>query len=470
MNSEIIEPNVSNFVNSLRDMGYTFPIAIADIIDNSITAKAKNISVIASAKPQMQLSLLDDGNGMNEEELIEAMRLATKNPYSRRAKSDLGKYGLGLKTASFSQCKKLTVISKKEEKISVKQWDLDYISKKNKWLLITPSKTSLSQIPLFKNLVEQKSGTLVVWERIDGIEDQAFSSEITKLRDHLALVFHRFLEGIPGTKMLEITINNNSLKPFNPFNPEHPASQQLPIEKIKIKGKNVIVQPFILPHHSKVSQLEYEKYATDEGYTKSQGFYLYRANRLLIYGTWWKLHKSIDAHKLVRIKIDIPNDQDQFWGIDIKKSTASPSEEIKKDLKRIILQVTEKGSRPFTGRGRRIEDKTVNKFWGLSPLNGEIRFVLNTDHPLLNHLKSSIDEEEIELLNTYLKGIQAFLPLDAIQSKLQQNPHEVNQRSILKKEEMEDLINKLKLSNLDKNLMEELLNTEIFKEYGSVKK
>src|SRR5690606_3175789 len=147
-----------------------------------------------------------------------------------------------------------------------------------------------------------------------------------------------------------------------PFNPEHPASQQLPIEKIKIGKKNVLVQPFILPHHSKVSQAEYEKYATDEGYTKSQGFYLYRANRLLIYGTWWKLHKSIDAHKLVRIKIDITNDQDQYWGIDIKKSTASPNEEIKKDLKRIISQVTEKGSRPYTGRGRKIEDKTVNRF------------------------------------------------------------------------------------------------------------
>lgn len=470
MQSELIEPNVSNFVNSLRDMGYTFPIAIADIVDNSITANAKNVNILATARPNMQLALLDDGIGMDEEELIEAMRLATKSPNSKRKKSDLGKYGLGLKTASFSQCKKLTVVSKKGSEISSKQWDLDYISHENKWLLITPEKNLLKKIPLYKELLKQTSGTLVVWEDIDGIEVQAFSNEITKLRDHLALVFHKFLEGMPGIKVLKISINNNSIKPFNPFNPEHAASQQLPAEKIKINGETILVQPFILPHHSKVSQSEYEKYATDEGYIRSQGFYLYRANRLLIYGTWWKLHKSIDAHKLVRIKIDIPNSQDQYWGIDIKKSTASPSEEIKKDLKRIISQVTEKGSRPYTGRGRKIEDKTINRFWGLSPLNGEIRFVLNTEHPMLNHLKASINAEEVELLNTYLKGIQAFLPLDAIQSKLQQNPHEVNQKSILTEEEMESIINKLKSSNLDDSLMEQLFNTEIFKEYRSVKK
>lgn len=465
MNSEIIEPNVSNFINSLRDMGYTFSIAIADIIDNSITASAKNIEIMALANPEMSLSLLDDGQGMNKKELVEAMRLATRSPHSERNKLDLGKYGLGLKTASFSQCKKLTVISKKDSTISARQWDLDYISKENKWLLLTPKESSLKKIALYKELLQQKSGTLVIWEKIDGVEPKAFSNEVIKLREHLSLVFHRFLEKSPGKKPLRISINKNTLKPFNPFNPEHPASQQMPAEKIKIEGEDIIVQPYILPHHSKVSQAEYERYATDEGYTKSQGFYLYRANRLLIHGTWWKLHKSIDAHKLVRIKIDIPNNQDQYWGIDIKKSTASPNEEIKGDLKRIISQVTERGSRPYTGRGRKIEDKNIYRFWELSPLNGEIRFVLNNKHPLLNHIRSKLNEEGAQLVDTYLKGIQAYLPLDAIQSKLQQNPHEVNQKSLISKEEVEGILTKLKTSDLDQDLLKELLNSELFKEY-----
>lgn len=469
MYSEVIEPNVSNFIHSLRDMGYTFPIAVADIIDNSITANANKINIVATFKPDMRFEILDDGIGMHTDELIEAMRLATKNPEAKRKKSDLGKYGLGLKTASFSQCKKLTVVSKKGKDITARQWDLDYISVNNKWLLITPEYSSIKNFPLYKELIKQDSGTLVIWEHIDAIEMKAFSNEIAKLRDHLSLVFHRFIEGFPGIKALKIIVNENLLKAFNPFNPEHPASQQLPVEKIKISNQNILVQPFILPHHSKVSQEEYDKYATDEGYTRSQGFYLYRANRLLIYGTWWKLHKMIDAHKLVRIKIDIPNDQDQYWGIDIKKSTASPSEEIKKDLKRIISQVTERGSRPYTGRGRKIEDKSINRFWELSPLNGQVRFILNTRHPLLNHLINLITEEEEELLNSYLKGIQAFLPLDAIQSKLQQSPHEVNQKSLLSSEETKKLMNKLKSADLDQYLMEQLMNTEIFKENGEIK-
>lgn len=117
---------------------------------------------------------------------------------------------------------------------------------------------------------------------------------------------------------MKIYINGQQLEPFNPFNPKHIATQQLVPEKIKYLDSEVIVQPYILPHHSKLSQQEFEKYATKDGYTKSQGFYLYRAYRLLIFGTWWGMHRTNDAHKLIRIKIDIPNDQDLAWGIDIK--------------------------------------------------------------------------------------------------------------------------------------------------------
>ena len=167
-------------------------------------------------------------------------------------------------------------------------------------------------------------------------------------------------------KSFNIYLNDNVIKPFNPFNEKHLATQELANEKIKFNECTISIRPYILPHHSKLSQQEYEKYATEEGYTKSQGFYLYRANRLLIHGTWWGLHKLIDAHKLVRIKIDISNDIDNFWGIDVKKSTANPVSEIKSDLKRIINQVTEKGSRPYTGRGKKIKDKSTIRFWEIT--------------------------------------------------------------------------------------------------------
>ncbi|WCM62196.1 ATP-binding protein [Paenibacillus polymyxa] len=463
MKKEVINPNIRNFIVSLRDVGYTFDVAVADVLDNSIAAQASEIHIQMLEEPELIFCMLDNGNGMTTTELIEAMRLGTKNPNEARNKSDLGRFGLGLKTASFSQCKRLTVISKKNKKTSVRQWDLDYIADADEWILLAPSLTQLNSLPMLKKLKNQDSGTLIVWQGIDSVSKAELSSVITNLRRHLSLVFHQFLEGGPKQKAINIQINNNPLVPFNPFNINHPATQQLTNEKLKIGKSTITVQPYILPHHSKLSQQEYEEYATDEGYTRSQGFYLYRSRRLLIYGTWWGLHRANDAHKLVRIKIDITNDQDKHWGIDIKKSTASPIPEIKNDLKRIIRQVTEKGSRPYTGRGKKIEDKTTTKFWQLVPHDSGFRFILNQEHPLLEKLQDDLSGENRQLLDMYLKGLQAYLPLEAIQAQLQQNPYEVQQETLMTEEDIRELADKLKAAGLSEDAIKDLLKTEIFK-------
>jgi hypothetical protein len=460
MKTEVINPNVKHFIKSLRDIGYSFDVAVADIIDNSITAKASSIQIHAAAEPDMILSILDDGDGMSSAELVEAMRLATRDPDEIRVKSDLGRFGLGLKTASFSQCKKLTVISKKNGIISARLWDLDYIGENNAWLLIAPDE--YDSLPLVDELKQQDSGTIVVWQNVDRYSKNDFTERLDKLRKHLALVFHRFLSGKDSFHRLKIYINNNQLKAFNPFNIEHTATQEIEPEKIKLYDFKIIVAPFILPHHSKISQQEYARYATEEGYTRSQGFYLYRANRLLIYGTWWGLHKLGDAYNLVRIKIDIENDQDSAWGIDIKKSTASPSIELKKDLRRIIRQVTAKGSRPYTGRGRKIEDKTTTRFWHVVPKEDELRFAANQDHPVYQKLISVLSKESLELLDIYLKGLQAYLPLESIQAHLHENPHKIKQENALPEEEVKLLADKLLASELDKEYVDSLLKTELF--------
>lgn len=460
MKTQIVNPNLGNFIKSLRDVGYTFEIAVADILDNSITAKASVVKIYSTAEPEIIFAMLDDGAGMSDEQLVEAMRLSSRDPDDSRDKTDLGRFGLGLKTASFSQCTKLTVISKKGSEVSAKQWDLELISKTNEWQLITPESDELDKLPLIDELRKQKKGTLVVWQNIDRYKKESFVDEIDKLRSHLALVFHRFL-GAP-IKPLKIFANNNQIKSFDPFNTSHSATQQGAAEKIKLFNSNITVQPFILPHHSKLSQQDYERYATEEGYTKSQGFYLYRSNRLLIHGTWWGLHRAIDAHKLVRVKIDISNDQDRLWGIDIKKSTAKPLPEIRSDLARIIRQTTEKGSRPYTGRGKKIEDKTTTRFWELVPLtDGELRFSVNREHPLYLKLLDSCSDEE--LLIAYLNGLQAYLPLEAIQSNLQQHPHKIKQETSLSEEQITELADKLKSAGLSPEYIESLLKAELFK-------
>lgn len=468
MEEQIVNPCVGNFIKSLRDIGYNFEIAVADIVDNSITAKSTMIEIHTIAKPNIMFSMLDDGIGMSDEELVEAMRLASKDPSKEREKNDLGRFGLGLKTASFSQCKKLTVISKKDGKLSAARWDLNYLEEKNQWLLKRPDLDGIINNDLLDKLKTYENGTLVIWEDIDRYEQDSFSDIIDKLRKHLSLVFHRYLEGSIKGQKLKIIVNNSELIGLNPFNTNHPATQELSIEKIKLYDKTIVIQPFILPHHSKVSQQEYERYATEEGYTKSQGFYLYRENRLLIYGTWWGLHRMKDAHKLVRIKIDISNDQDLFWGIDIKKSVANPCHEIKGDLKRIIKQITEKGSRPFTGRGKKINDKTIIRFWDLVPSGNNIWFGLNKEHPILQKLISRLDNEQKEMLDIYLKGVQSYLPLDAIQAQLQENPHNVKQEVEIKDEELIGIIHRLRESGIDESYIEDLLKTEMFKNRGEL--
>ena len=165
MKTTIVRPNLNNFIKSLRDVGYTFEIAVADVLDNSISAGATQIDIHAIAKPELLFCMLDNGCGMTDSELVEAMRLATKNPDLRREKYDLGRFGLGLKTEYFYQCMKLTLISKKNNEINIKQWDLEHISLQNEWELLTPEYSEYKYYPLVQNLENNQSVTLVILDK-----------------------------------------------------------------------------------------------------------------------------------------------------------------------------------------------------------------------------------------------------------------------------------------------------------------
>ncbi len=462
MHIETINPNIENLVASLRDIGYTFEIAVADIIDNSVSAGAQNINIFtAPVDNKLMLSLYDDGFGMDENELREAMRLATKNPDAERSKNDLGRYGLGLKTASFSQCTKLTVASKKNGKIAVRCWDLNYIADRNSWDLQILEEENILTIPYYDKLKNSASGTLVIWQNIDRYNLEEFATIIQRLSIHLSLVFHRFLEGNSGKKF-RISINKNQLSPFNPFNPNHPATNKMSTEHLRIQNTPYSITPFILPHHSKVSRDDWDRYATEDGYIKSQGFYLYREKRLLIHGTWWGLHKAKDAHKLARIQIDISNEQDKYWGIDVKKSTAHPIPMIKEELKRIISNVTKTSFRPFQARGRRMADKNIVRFWEKYVENNKVSFRVNKKHPLLEKLQAELNDDQRNILKLFYEGLEAYLPLATIQAEMQKSPHSVKQ-NILDDKRLHELIETLRLQGFDDDWIERLKQTELIK-------
>lgn len=464
MSKEIIAPNLKNFIKSLRDFGYTFSIAVADIIDNSLAAGATEIKIdLFERNNNLHLAILDNGSGMNEKTLIEAMRMGSKDPDEVRAKSDLGRFGLGLKTASFSQCKRLIVATKYSGIQSVREWDLDIIEKTNQWYLLTSNEIELIEIPLYKELKHLKNGTLVYWDKIDGVKLNDYIDEIVDLREHIGLIFHEFLEGKKFNKKVKIYINNNLVKALNPFNEENLATQQLIEQKIIVDNKQIIVKPYILPHHSKLKKSEFEKYATKDGYTKSQGFYLYREGRLLIHGTWWGLNKITDAHRLIRIKVEIENNQDYLWNIDVKKSTAKPDLRIKNELDKILKLILDRGVRTYTRRKRAIQDKTIIPFWEITNSAENIYFKINSAHPLYINSIGSIDGPKGDLIKMYLKGLESYIPLDAIQAHMISEPQKINQEATFTDLDREKLISQLEDLGLKEEVITELMKTELYK-------
>lgn len=425
------DPRASVLIESMRDIGYTLETALADIIDNSITASATTIHILANTPgPSPSIGILDDGEGMTEAELFAAMRLGSRSPREDRASTDLGRFGLGLKTASFSQCRRLTVVSRKEGATAAARWDLDRVVAEDEWLLEVPE--GLGEIPFSSQLGER--GTLVVWEVLDriverdGTERDAahFAQRLDSARAHLELVFHRFLSGEPGLQKVRILLNERPLEAFDPFNRNSLATIQGPLEMIKVGVDKVSVQAFTLPHHQKVSQDEWERYAGPNGYLRSQGFYLYRGRRLIIHGTWFGLARQMELTKLARVRIDIPNGLDAAWKIDVLKASAQLPYQVKDRLRRIIEELGGTSKRVYTSRGRRLASDSRLPMWNRLQSKNEITYELNREHPLLATFVARLPDD---LMGDFLKIIElvgATIPVDALYADMGNDPEKVS--------------------------------------------
>ena len=218
---ERVAPRASVLIESMRDIGYSLQTAVSDIVDNSITAGATLITFLAdTASEDPTIGVLDDGFGMTESELLEAMRPGSRSPLEERVRADLGRFGLGLKTASFSQCRKLTVLTRKSGVTACAIWDLDLVAELDEWMVEFIE--DISEIPWFENLVGD--GTLIIWQNLDRLVDKVNPSDrqnlvrqIDETATHIELVFHRFLSGEPGLKKIRMELNGRALRPFDPF-------------------------------------------------------------------------------------------------------------------------------------------------------------------------------------------------------------------------------------------------------------
>lgn len=422
-------PHAAMLIESMRDIGYSLETALADIIDNSITAKARSIRLLAdTTSAQPSIAILDDGLGMTEVELLAAMRPGSRNPLETRDEEDLGRFGLGLKTASFSQCRKLTVASRKDGVTSCARWNLDEVARTNQWLV--EFLDEFSEVPWIDEL--GSSGTLVIWETLDRLVEgdgndarSAFISRIDEAAEHLELVFHRFLGGERGIRKIALFLNGRQLEPFDPFHSSHPATQAGPVEKIKSGGQEVEVQTFTLPHHKK-DPAEWERYAGKAGYLKNQGFYVYRGKRLIIHGTWFGLARQKELTKLARVRIDMPNGMDAEWKIDVKKASAQPPYHVRERLRRIIETIGATSRRVYTARGRRLASDSRLPVWQRRQSGNEISYCLNAEHPVFADFSERLSDDLKTDFKRVLEMAATSIPIDALFADISASPEHVS--------------------------------------------
>lgn len=440
-------PYAPTLMESTRAIGYSIEAAIADIIDNSIAANAARIDIDFFPIGQSYISILDDGHGMSEMELISAMQYGSRSPLDVREESDLGRYGLGMKTASLSQCRVLTVISKQNGMVAGAQWNLNHIKQAESWSLIVLDESEVKNFPNWDKLNSYLNGTLVVWQDLDkfGIGESdiavAFTRKMNLIRDHLSLVFHRYLSGEPGLKKTDIRMNDLSIAPQDPFLIRK-STQLMDEETIVVRGEKVKVKPYILPHTSKLTKKELGALGGKEGLRKQQGFYVYRNKRLLIWGTWFRLMRQGDLSKLARVQVDIPNSLDDLWTLDIKKSTATPPEEVRKNLSVVIEKISEGSKRTWTYRGKKeVSDQVVHIWNRLMTRDGSIVYEVNPDHPMIDALVEEYPgiRPKIELI---LKQIAMSLPLNSLYIDLT-NDEKLSNESEAKSSEIINVLTQL---------------------------
>lgn len=422
---DLVGPRADTLMESLRATGYSLPDAIADLIDNSLAAGARNVWLTFHwAGPDSSVAIVDDGSGMTRPALVNAMRMGSQSPLDERAESDLGRYGLGMKTASISQARSLTVASRVsgDPEINVRRWDLDHIALVKDWQLL---RSATDEGSACLSVLDQMShGTIVLWEKLDRLVGEAGASDVRARRHfleaisgvekHIAMVFHRYMS---GPRAAAFWINDQRVNSWDPFLADETATQRLPREVLGPVGSTITVEPYVLPHHTRLTTEQHSKAGGPAGWNAQQGFYVYRNRRLLLAGDWLELgYRKEEHYKLARILVDLPNSMDHEWEIDVRKSKARPPLALRDDLRRIARITRDRAVTVYRHRG-----KTIARSAQASPIfvwlrrvrSQRVSYVINREHPLIKEALQA-DAVDTSTLHRLLRLIEEYIPIPQI--------------------------------------------------------
>ena len=446
-----LSPNPKSHIKTLSRIGYNLNSAISDIIDNSITAKSKNIyTEIDIVNDKAVLIIIDDGYGMDAGTLIKSMRIGCKDPSEIRSDFDLGRFGSGLKMASFSQARKLTVISKNAcSQAQSAIWDLDLVEQENSWTIIKLSETETNDLCKQFKIQLGEQGTAVIWEEIEKYAEYPnteletiLSQDLTNLKNYVRLHFHKFME---GKQAINFYFNYQKLEYFDPFLRSCNGYQEGPSQKFRVKkGGSIELRVHIIPHESKLSKTDLEYLGGTDQITANQGLYVYRANRLIISGGWSGLTRLSQLGKLARVEVNVPSSLDEEWSTDVKKSSLEIPHKVKFKLKQLIRDPIKRSRKAYRYRGR-IEE--ANAFWKINENERDktISYEISKTNNSLNHLLALLNKEQASTLIKYLKDLSSGIPINHIYEKMSSEPNKINQNDICYQdlfEGLKDLWNK----------------------------
>lgn len=421
MPEQELPPSASAGILSLRAFDYDLPSALADLVDNSISAGAHKVEITTQwAGADSWIAVVDDGRGMTDEVLLEAMRLGSTSPSQVRQPHDLGRFGLGLKTASIWACRRLTVLSKfAEGKVCVRTWDVDRVVAENRWLVGDTVEGDVAT-SFAKSLAAKESGTVVLWQKMDTLYSggrkgelrtkESYNRDLASAFRMLGVTFHRFIE--KDREPVVIVAGVDKIVPWNPTVSE-PSPQSSHKTLLAFSGETVNVSTYVMPYSKNFeSSTELKRAEGPLGWNAHQGFYVYRNDRLIVCGGWLGMFASQDHYKLARVVVEIPNTLDIEVGISVTKTSVRLPEGLRSDLEGEAKAARAGSVEVYRNRGRRVTTTTTNtQFampWQLFEKDGRFYYLLNKRHPLYERARDSA--EDSNAFSSLVSLIEQSLP------------------------------------------------------------
>lgn len=471
-------------VTGFRAIGYSFSTAVADIFDNSVSAGAKEIHAISDPlASEPYFCILDNGSGMDKNGLENALLLGSDRTDKKDSEKELGRFGLGLKSASLSQCRKLIVATKKKKMTQAIAMclDLDVIEKKNEYELSVLDEEEIASLPCIDKLNEYKSGTLVIWNGFDRIEEKGFQKSFRQLvadsKKHIELVFHRFYNS------LNIYYDGARIEKRDPFLRSSPRRLPGRTNTISYNGSSIEIEAHTLPYANSLTREERELLGNPKSIYDDQGFYIYRNKRLISWGGWMRMGLKSELSKLARVQIDFPSTLDAVWTLDVKKSSARIPDSLKDAIIASVSEAVVKGKKTMTFPGKKEKRGDIPLWERIETRDNEVQYRINRNNPIIEQLKECIGRVPSSLLEMLLSQLELFVPRLRIYNdqadeniKIQNNPNDVELETVVRQmkeflsladpEEREEMFDQLFMIEQYQNFYDQkdLIREKVFNE------